>query len=289
MRKIIYVILFLIFIVIILPAAVSYLYRLGTDTEGSGQAYSSIDEYIVSVVAAEMPALFETEALKAQAVAARTYAIYHNFEIDSYENIGQAYISEEQRKTLWGDKFTEYEAKVRKAVFDTAGEILVYDGKEINAVFHSMSAGMTESGKNAWSVDLAYLQTVDSPLEEGLSGFVSEKTVTLPVFLDICANERTDFIFEPSKITVRERSNAGYVLIAEIGNQSFTGAELRRMFNLKSSCFDISYGEGELVFTVKGYGHGAGMSQNGANEMAKNGALYTDILLHYYTGVEVVR
>lgn len=249
--------------------------------------------YIKGVVAAEMPALFEKEALKAQAVAARTYAIKHSDDINNIEadKIGQAYISVEQMKENWGDKFNEYYERISDAVESTQGEIMVYNNEPIEAVFHSTSAGITESAENIWSSSLPYLKSVDSSQDEKAPDFIHETSIAKTDFIKKLKpkhdslNITNDNIMD--KIKILSRTEAGYVDKVSIDDKIFTGKEVRELFGLRSSNFTIKQDSENIIFITKGYGHGAGMSQYGANFMAEQGSKYSEILNHYYNEINI--
>ncbi len=255
------------------------------------------EEYIKGVVAAEMPASFELEALKAQAVAARTYAIRKmkqnknkegaDISTDSFK--GQAYLSLEQLKEKWGDNFYAYYNKISQAVEETKGEIMLYEEEPIEAVFHSTSAGITQSARDIWQVDVPYLQSVESVGEEESPAFMEEKRILKKEVVESLKRKYPDIMIQDliGQIQIIERTEGGYIKKIQIGNKIFSGEEVRYLLNLKSSCFTIKEDGDTLIFVTKGYGHGAGMSQYGANYMAKEGKVYTDILKHYYQGVEI--
>ncbi len=254
-----------------------------------------IEEYIKGVVAAEMPALFEMEALKAQAVAARTYAlkkIQDNEDITEAE-IGQAFLSKEELKERWGKDYNTYFKRISKAVDETRNEVMMYDDEMIDAVFHSTSSGYTENSENVWSVALPYLQGVESKNDEKAPDFITEKVINSKEVISKLQNKYKDLkltnipLFQ--QIQIIERSQAGYILQIQIGNKIITGKEMRELLELKSSNFTISQNNNELIFITKGYGHGAGMSQYGANFMAQEGSTYEEILKHYYKGIKITK
>lgn len=256
--------------------------------------------YLVGVVRAEMPASFEQEALRAQAVAARTYTLY---KIQSGGNHGdtadictdstccQAYISEDRAKSNWGDNADEYEAKIESAVTSTDGEAILYGGVPILAVFHSSSAGLTRAAGEVWLNDLPYLQAVDSPeAGDSIPNYYSRVEFTAEEFREkfLAAHPEADLsgpIGGWLKDTVADA--AGSVATLSVGGVTVKGTEVRTILGLRSACFEWETEDGKLVFYVTGYGHGVGMSQYGANQMAKDGADYREILTHYYTGVTV--
>ena len=253
------------------------------------------ENYIKGVVAAEMPALFELDALKAQAVASRTYA-YREIgavpqgETVKAENIGQAYISVDEMKKRWGDSFQQNYDRICRAVDETFSEIMVYNNEPILAAFHSTSGGVTENSENVWSQKLDYLRSVDSPQDADAPDFMYTTRVSENEFLKKMKNAGT-LISSNVKDSIGniQRTEAGYVKSINIGSKSFTGIEIRKIFGLRSSNFTIKVENGSVCFTTKGYGHGAGMSQYGANFMAKEGSDYKEILRHYYSGVEFIK
>lgn len=257
------------------------------------------EEYIKGVLAAEMPALFEIEALKAQAVAARTYAIkkinqkgsedLKGADISTDPSKGQAYLSKEELKKIWGDNFYTYYDKISKAVEETRNEIMTYEEEPIEAVFHSTSAGITQSAKDVWEVDVPYLQSVESIGDEEAPAFESETKLSKQEVYQLLKEKYSDIVIQDlmQQIQIIERSSGGYIKKVQIGNKVLSGEGMRKLFNLRSSCFSIEEDGDYLIFTTKGYGHGAGMSQYGANFMAKEGKNYREILSHYYQGVQI--
>ena len=255
---------------------------------------------LVGVVRAEMPASFHQEALKAQAVAARTYTLH---KIQSGGNHGdqadictdstccQAYISEDRARANWGGDADAYEAKVETAVRETDGQAILYGGVPILAVFHSSSAGLTRAAGEVWLNDLPYLQAVESPEEtDRIPNYYSRVEFTAAEgkakLLD--AFPEADLSGSVSgwlKNAVTD--SAGSVETVEVGGVTVKGARVRTALGLRSACFDWEVQDGKLVFYVTGYGHGVGMSQYGADRMAADGADYREILTHYYTGVTV--
>jgi len=254
--------------------------------------FDELEDYVTGVVAAEMPAQFNDEALKAQAVCARTYAIRYMEENDSNEipyDIYQAYCTVNDMREKWGDDFEKYYSKISSAVEATRGQIMIYDNEPVLAVFHSMSAGRTENSENIWGGEIDYLKSVDSSFDERSPGFVSEKSFTEEEVKNCLKNNDASIVFEGEPITITERTQAGYVKSVKAGNKNYTGRQIREMLGLRSANFDISYTGGNIIFTTKGYGHGAGLSQYGANHMAEAGSTYIDILKHYYTGIEFAK
>lgn len=250
------------------------------------------EEYIVGVVAAEMPVSFEEEALKAQAIASRTYAYRRiediNEEVD-YTKIGQAYISVEDLKSKWGDNFDTYYAKIYNAVYSTKGLIMTYDGEAIEAVFHSTSAGVTEDAENVWGNSLPYIKSVDSKQDENAPNFIYNTVVSNEEFINKILEKLPDIDKDEiiNSFEITKTSDAGYVLEVTVCQNTIAGKDIRTMFDLRSTNFTIQKNEDNITFTTKGYGHGAGMSQYGAEFMAKEGKTYEEILNHYYSGITI--
>lgn len=248
------------------------------------------EDYIVGVVGAEMPISFENEALKAQAIAARTYAYKRIDDITKpvdYKSIGQAYNSVDELKSKWGDNFDTYYKKLKNAVYETAGIIMTYENEPIEAVFHSTSAGVTEVSENIWGKNLPYIKSVDSKVDENAPNFIY--TVDIPnsqIIETFCKQypnlDKNNII---QSFDILSRSEAGYVLDVTVCGKTISGRDIRTMFNLRSTNFTIEKTDKSIKFTTKGYGHGAGMSQYGANFMAQDGSNYIEILNHYYSGI----
>ncbi len=253
---------------------------------------SELENYIKGVVAAEMPALFEQEALKAQAVSARTYAVRNMKERNSNAvpyDIGQAYLSIEEMQQKWGDNFSTYYNKISEAVDSTRGEIMTYENEPILAVFHAESAGKTEAAENVWTQEIPYLKSVDSSFDKNAPNFETSISFTYDEFIKRFSNQYGDLSLHkdtlPQQLKILSHTPAGYVQQMQVGNQTLTGREVRETLHLRSSNFTIQTEDNTIIFTTKGYGHGAGMSQYGAEFMAKEGKTYQQILQHYYTGI----
>jgi len=239
-----------------------------------------LEEYLIGVVGAEMPASFPLEALKAQAVAARTYAVRHmtafggsgcsGADICTDSGCCQSYRSPEQLKKKFGGDARQYMDKLRQAVYETEGEYAAYKGEPIEALYHSSAGGRTEDAQNVFSAALPYLVGVDSPGEETAGKYA--------------AKLKKNRLGEQVKVV--SRYDSGRVKELKLNKVTVSGRELRRLFDLNSANFTLSIGE-KVTIRTKGYGHGVGMSQYGARAMALEGAGYEEILKHYYTGVEI--
>lgn len=257
-----------------------------------------VKEYICGVVAAEMPAMYEKEALKAQAICAYTYLCKklkensgNEYDITDDSKIDQGYITYQKRKEKWGDGFDEYEKKILSAVESVTDLVITYNGEIIFAAYHALSSGKTENAANVWGGDYPYLTAVESEGDCLSDGYLSEKTVSLKDFQDKLKNKEITLGDSPAEyIKILKRSDSGTVLKAAVGNKELKGSEIREIFDLRSSDFEVEYKEDVgFKFTVKGYGHGVGMSQFGANYLAKQGKTCDEIIKHYYTGVEIVK
>ena len=253
----------------------------------------------IGVVAAEMPANFEEEALKAPSIVARTYAVYKMDKEDKHLNADicddssccQAWISKEERFAKWNEQDRENNwNKIINAVNDTAGKIITYDGEPINAFFHSNSGGITETVINVWGgTDYPYLQSVETSGEEEYTQYSSTVELSREELLEKLQNVYPDIQInfnEENPIEIKEYTDSGRVKTIKFGNTNISGIEARAIFELKSAKFNVEVGE-NITFNVVGYGHGVGLSQTGADAMAKTGATAEQIINHYYTGVKI--
>lgn len=256
-----------------------------------------LNQYLWGVVAAEMPASFHEEALKAQAVAARTYALHRgttnnhpDADLCTDYRCCQAWIAKDQAQSNWGDKAIEYTNKITAAVADTANQVILYDGQLIDAVFHSSSASATQDAVEVWGSSVPYLQSVTSPEGDGVPDYESQVTFSSQEFKDKFSAAQPDAVFgdDPAAwVTDTQRTTGGSVHSVTIGGVTVTGAQARTIFGLRSATFTLTYADGTFTFSVTGFGHGVGMSQYGADAMAEEGKTYSEILQHYYTGVTV--
>lgn len=262
----------------------------------------NIDEYLYGVVSSEMPASFEVEALKAQAVVARTYTIYQiihnsnkheNADMCDDFNCCQAWISKEERMAKWNTEEAESNwNKIVQAVNLTKGKIVAYDRKPINAFFHANSGGITESSLNIWGgIDYPYLKSVETAGEEGYTQYSSQVVLNQQDLLAKIQSEYKDCTIDFSKqdsIQILEYTTSGRVKTIKFGNKEIAGTEARTLLGLKSTNFTFDINDENITFTVTGYGHGVGMSQTGADSLAKVGSNYEEIIKHFYTDVEII-
>ena len=251
------------------------------------------EDYILGVVAAEMPALYHEEALKAQAVAAYTYACKKRannrdkeYDITTDHTKDQSYCDSESMKEKWGSKTEEYTEKIKKAVRDTNGYVITYNDELITAVYHAISAGKTEDCKNVWGSDVAYLKSVSSEGDKLSANYMTEAKFTTEEIKEKFSDVEFDEDFE-NWFSASKKTSCGTVLEISLCNKLFSGDDVREILNLRSANFETEYKNNEFVFTVYGYGHGVGMSQNGADYMAKQGFDFKEILKHYYTDCKV--
>ncbi|MEH7224980.1 stage II sporulation protein D [Bacillus sp. JJ1566] len=253
-----------------------------------------LENYVVGVLAQEMPAKFEMEALKAQALAARTYVVRHML---SDQKIGvpegadvsdtinhQVYKNIEELKTEWKDDYDWKIKKITQAVNETQGQILTYNGEPIDAQFFSTSNGYTENSEDYYKNEYPYLRSVPSPWDMNTEKFLGQVEMTAAEFeqkLGIKIGQGN----EVGKITARTESKR--VATVEVGGKTFTGREVRDALGLRSSDFTWERKGSHVIIKTKGNGHGVGMSQYGADGMAKEGKNYKEIVAHYYQGVEI--
>ena len=262
-----------------------------------------IDEYLYGVVSAEMPVKYDIEALKAQAVVARTYTIYQithsngkHGEADICDNYAccQAWISKEDRFAKWEEKEAEDNwQKIINAVDSTQGKVITYNGEVIDAFFHSNSGGITETASNVWGgQNYPYLQSVETAGEEGYEQYSSEIELSKDELINKLKEKHPEIEInfdEQDSIKIIELTESGRVKTIKFGNIEIAGTELRTLLGLKSTNFSFEIRDNSVIFFVKGYGHGVGMSQTGADSLAKQGLNYEDIIKHFYYNVEIVR
>ena len=261
----------------------------------------NLDDYLLGVVSAEMPAIYDIEALKAQAVVARTYTIYtmlHNeskhegADICDNSSCCQAWISKEDRLNKWEeDKREENWRKIEEAVSSTKGKIVTYNGEPINAFFHSNSGGTTEVPINVWGgTEYPYLQVVATSGEDNYSQYQSIVELTKDEVLNKLKEKHNEAEInwnEEEPIKIVEYTESGRVRTIKVGNINLSGVEARSIFGLKSANFETKIDGEKVVFSVKGYGHGVGLSQTGSDSLAKQGKNYEEIIKHFYKDVEI--
>lgn len=272
------------------PAVEVSVYRVAKETKED----VPLEEYLVGVVASEMNADFELEALKAQALAARTYIVKQML---SEEKLGvpagsdvtdtvnhQVYKSDQELKQQWGIEYKWRVEKIRRAVEETSGQILTYEGIPINATFFSTSNGLTENAEEIWPNELPYLVSVESPWDTKSPKFKAQKVFAVSQF------EQKLGVKVPDGKTigkVTKRTAGNRVGKVEINGKTLTGREVREKLGLNSTDFNWERKGEQIIVNTQGYGHGVGMSQYGANGMATEGKTYDQIAAHYYKGAEI--
>jgi len=255
-------------------------------TDASEFQTIEFEQYIVGVVAAEMPALFERGALQAQAIAARTYAMrilqHHDYILDTVMH--QVYLDNYQLKDRWGDNFSLHLSTIKEAVNSTRGLVLKYGGELITPMFFAMSNGATENSEDVFVAERPYLRSVPSLGYEHLNNFTHDESFSVGELRYIFG----DTSITTNNIEVLLHSQGGNVSEVRIGERMYTGREVREMLGLRSASFEIFVdGDNRITFTTRGHGHGVGMSQHGANVMAQNGYSFEEILRHFYQNVEI--
>lgn len=249
-----------------------------------------LETYVTRVVASEMPAEFEEEALKAQTLAARTYIVnllLQNGEEDATVTDTvqhQVYKNEDELRKIWGTDFNWKMEKVKTAVAETQGEILTYEDSPITPAFFSTSNGFTENSEDYWENELPYLRSVKSPWDKDSPKFLDQKVMTINEVEQALGIDIPNAQNLTAEITRTESNRVDQLKIA---GKTFTGREIREKLDLKSSDFTIEKNKEHLIFQTKGYGHGIGMSQYGANGMAMEGKNYQEIVKYYYNGVNI--
>jgi len=263
-----------------------------------------LEEYVKGVVASEMPAAFELDALKAQAVAARTKALYQKIKYGSEGHPNhhgaevcddvhcQVYRSTERLEELKSSSWMkDYWPKIERAIAETEGLVLTYDGMLIDPLYHSTSGGRTENSEDVFATMAPYLRSVESPYENHSKHLQVKKTIPIDTFISkfnsLYKNSGLTKNNIGSAIKIQKRNEGGSIAEIKVGNSVVKGRNIREMFGLESADFEVNISGDNIVFTTRGYGHGVGMSQYGADGMAKEGYHFIDILKHYYKGVEV--
>lgn len=264
-----------------------------------------IDEFLVGVVCAEMPASFEIEALKAQAVAGRTYIYYKQWLINQgiIDNVHpdavvcsnpahcKAYVNLDEQNPF-GTSYELYKTKIENAVYETKNEYAIYNNEPIAAVFHSTSSENTERALDVWGTDVPYLQAVESVGFESSPNFKSEVQVSLDDFKTIILKKFSEADLTGDKNTwfkASTRSESGGIISVYVGGVLIDGITIRTLFSLNSTNFTIDFSDDYIIFNTTGYGHGVGLSQYGANALAKDGFDYIDILKWYYTDIDITK
>lgn len=247
----------------------------------------NLEEYLIGVVAAEMPASFNVEALKAQAVVARTYTLklIESGRVITDDVSTQVYKSNGELRSMWGPSYSMYYNKIRNAVSSTKGMCIKYNDVLIDAVYHSTSNGYTEDSVNAWGNNIPYLKSVTSPWDTSTSSYLRSQIIDFEKITNVLGIDFND----SSSIEIISRDNSNRISKIKFNENVYSGVEIRNKLGLRSADFDFDITSEGVVFTTRGYGHGVGMSQYGANGMASVGYSFDKILNHYYTGVQIVK
>ncbi|WP_088104375.1 stage II sporulation protein D [Halalkalibacter urbisdiaboli] len=254
-----------------------------------------LEQYVMGVVASEMPVNFELEALKAQALTARTFIIQQMLNPSTDIKLPdeaivtdtvthQVYQNDTELKNKWGQDFDKNMEKIALAVLSTKGEVLTYENEPITAAFFSTSNGYTENSEDYWQNSIPYLRSVESPWDQSSPRSSAEKVISITEFEEKLGIEMPE---DGSVGTVVARTDGGRVAKVKIGGKEFTGRDIRDRLELDSSDFHWQRHNNQIVIRTRGWGHGVGMSQYGADGMAKEGRTYKDILNHYYQGVSI--
>jgi stage II sporulation protein D len=249
-----------------------------------------LEEYVVGVVAGEVPATFDIEAIKAQAVAARTYALKRvdyniNNDYDVVDTVlNQVYLDIDYLKKRWGNEYVKKINKIRKAVAYTRGEVLLYENKLVDALFFSTSNGYTENSEDVFGFKLPYLRSVESAWDREASPvFDDQKTISTDEFYQLLSLPyNSNLTFE-----ILKKTNTGRIVTLKINNKELNGRDVYSKLKIRSTDFNIVQNNNNIYIKTKGYGHGVGMSQYGANGMALKGYKYNQILKYYYKGIEI--
>ena len=261
----------------------------------------SFDDYLIGVLAANMPAGYEMEALKAQAVIARTYAMYNVALLEKDDpdkttfttsELGLSYLSLDSLEKFWGkEDYNNFLTKLENAVYDTNDKVLVYDDKLIFPAFFSTGSGFTRNASEAWGIDIPYLTSVSSKQDVTSTDYLHIQEFAVADLISLLEKYYTDIDLSKDKffdeVKVSSRDSTGYALKVNLGKKTVSGEEFAKVTGLSSNHFYIEEYENKARVICNGSGHGVGLSQYGANAMAEEGSDYTDILKHYYTGVSL--
>ncbi len=249
-------------------------------------------DYLIGAVASEMPASYHIEALKAQAVASYSYLMWlrknadnPGYDITSDPATHQGYLTEEEMKEKWGDKYDTYRNKILEAVSAVCGEYLTYKGEPILALFHAISPGMTQDSKDVWQSDLPYIKPKATPGDTLSPDFDSEVSVPCQKIRDIFTVKSE--VSDSELIDISDLSDTSFIKEIPLGEKTVSAGDLASKLGLRSPYFTAEYNQGNYIFKVKGYGHGLGMSQYSADYMARQGSDYREILTHFYEGTQI--
>lgn len=258
---------------------------------------TKLEDYLLGVVACEMSASYHEEAIKAQIIAAHT--LLEHSKLNKNETLGEADISDspathqgyftaDEQRAKWGEKYDEYVAKIKKCIEEVKTLTIQYNNKPITAVFYAISNGQTENATDVWGGNYPYLISVSSEGDKLSPGYMTEVSFSSEEFKKIVTEQGVTLSDNAEKwIGKINRTETGMVKDIVIGDKTFKGTDIRKFFSLRSSTFECTYKDGSFIFKVKGYGHGVGMSQYGANYLAEQGKTYKEILAHYYPNTQI--
>ena len=266
----------------------TYQVMLSDNSDKSDAFAMDLEDYIIGVVAGEMPASFSLEALKAQAVASRTFALYKmesnkDYVLSTTIN-DQVYLTQDDMKNKWGNDYEYYYNRVKEAVLDTEGEVLTYNGKLASTYYFAISNGYTDDALTVFQEDRDYLVSVESPWDKDYQSYTSLYTMNKS---DFCS--KLEITCGDIQVSQVNRADNHYVREVTINGKTFTGIQVFQKLNLKSTDFTITSKGDTVEIQTLGFGHGVGMSQYGAQGMANDGYLYRDILKHYYQNTEITK
>lgn len=259
--------------------------KLKGQDENKALEEEALEKELILALAKVVEPTESEEAIKAYAVMLRTYKLRRQLGIVSKGSL--ATMTEDEMKLQWGKEYNSYYSKLEKAVKDTAGEVIYYENELIEPIYHKESAGWTRSAKAIYKQEIPYLQSVESKtdaVEETLS-FTEDEFIQLLQQAYAHLSLQPEVLSQQIQIVVKDQ--VGYIESLQIGNLLIDGESLRKILGLPSACFTVTQTEEDIMFHVKGIGHGIGLSQHGANEMAKEGSTYKEILSYYYTGIEI--
>ena len=262
-----------------------------------------VEEYLCGAVAAEISPEYSEEAIKAQTVACHTYALYmreiqkrapdenlYGADLSDSPNTHQGYMSEEEQKEKWGDKYGEYSEKIMSCVKEVSNKVITYKGEYIAAAFHAINTGKTEDSENVWGEKITYLKSVESPGDALSPELVKTKSLTEEEMKKALGEGDVNVTGEASRwFSQPEYTKSGSVKTVEICGTEYKGSAVRDILSLPSNAFSVRYEDGTFTVETKGYGHMIGLSQCGAEYMAKQGFTWEEILLHYYSGVKITK
>ena len=247
--------------------------------EESKEIEKQSQEQLIAIVAKEIPIHYEEEALKAQVIMARSY-------MASASTTERPYMSTDQLRKLWATDYNRNYSILQKAVEDTKNMIITYNKEPVQPVYHMQSAGITQTPMDIWGLDVPYLESVESKWDEGAPDLIQEKTYNAQSLVDKINQNYDAQVMQAysleTQIQIIERTQGGYVKSIQVGNELMSGEDFRKLLDLRSSCFKIEYQGSDISIITKGAGHGVGLSQYGANQMAKEGKTAQEILTYYF-------